>query len=99
MRQSLWSKWVNHLHAANVQFKSDLARIEVSRLVTVNVFSLKVVYELVCEIVRSFMCFASFQKSRDLYPTKNVFGPEKRDSAVISIYFHHYLSHADRYSL
>jgi len=32
MRQSLFTAWSNHMQQAHIQFKMDIARIEVSKL-------------------------------------------------------------------
>ena len=32
MRQSLFMNWCNHMQQANIQFRSDIARVEVSHM-------------------------------------------------------------------
>ena len=43
MRQSLFTTWCNHMQQAHIQFKSDVARIEVNPVI--NILYLHVGYQ------------------------------------------------------
>ena len=54
MRQSLFMAWFNHMQAANIVFKQDIARIEVSIPLSLNKMFLLLAFVKICRHFKGF---------------------------------------------